>query len=124
MDHQQISNLEERMQVLEKKVDNTLDVLGEMNEELKKLNRGIYGDKDNKTPGLIERQEADEKKLEDLEKRVFGIEENNKKGNIKKDIVDSFAQKSIKIFGIIMMIYLLLKDVVGVDTLIELILGK
>ena len=41
-------------------------------QSLAKLDRGVYGDKDNKTPGLIDRQIEDEK-------RIAALEEANKK---------------------------------------------
>lgn len=119
-----IDKLEKRMEILEGKVDNTLEVLGEMNEELKKLNRGIYGDKDNKTAGLIERQEADERQLRNLEDRVSDIEKVKTVEKVKKDTVGSILEKALKVFGVIMMIYLVLKNVIGLDTLVDLIFKK
>lgn len=118
---QQIANLELRINDIETNLDTKLD---NINLELHRIGRGIYGDKDNKTTGLIERQELDEKRLKDLEKRVIDIEEKLKVDVIKKDTVGIITSKAIKIFGVIMMAYLVLKNVVGVDTLIEIFLKK
>jgi hypothetical protein len=104
-----------------------------MNEELKRLNRGIYGDKDNQTDGLIDRQRIDERRLMDLEDRVKNIEKNfsdkvsNIEGNIKQeDIKKTTTQellKKLKEWGIVILIgFLILKDIIGVDSLLEVFL--
>lgn len=41
-----------------------------MKVSIEKIDRGVYGDKDNKTPGLIDRQDSDEKRIAVLEKNM------------------------------------------------------
>ncbi len=111
---EQISNLEQRIDTIEANLESKLD---EINDGLKNISRGIYGDPENKATGLIE-------KLMALEKRVQDIEKKQEVEVIKKDTIGVISSKAVKIFGIIMMIYLIFKNVVGVDTIIELFLRK
>jgi hypothetical protein len=39
----------------------------EMRGDMAVLKRGMYGDKDNRVKGLLERQDADEKRMDDIE---------------------------------------------------------
>ncbi len=108
-----------------------LELMGAMNEELKRLNRGLYGDKDNQTKGLIERQQDDEKRLLDLEKRVADIEKTfvkdiseikdiNKISDVKKNTVREVLVV-IKEWGfVILVIMLILKDTLKVDSLLDI----
>lgn len=130
---EQINKLEERIEKIEERMSDQYDILSSMNEELKRINRGIYGDKDNQTDGLIDRQRIDEKRLLELEDRVKNIEKNiNEKvagieGNIKQeDIKKTTTQellKKIKEWGVVIIIgFLILKDIIGVDSLLEVFL--
>lgn len=49
------------------KLDTILSHLKKQGEDIDRINRGLYGDPDNKTPGLIERQLQDEQRLKKLE---------------------------------------------------------
>ena len=43
--------------------------LGVMEEKVDNIDRGMYGDKVNKQPGLLDRQELDEKRLSKIESK-------------------------------------------------------
>jgi len=128
---EQINKLEGRIENIEEKMGSQLELMGAMNEELKRLNRGLYGDKDNQTKGLIERQQDDEKRLLDLEKRVADIEKTfvkdiseikdiNKTSDIKKNTVREVLVV-IKEWGfVILVIMLILKDTLKVDSLLDI----
>lgn len=43
-------------------------MLEKQGRDIERINRGLYGDSDNKLPGLIERQIEDERRIDKLEK--------------------------------------------------------
>lgn len=49
--------------------------LKEIKSEVRTIRLGLYGDKDNKIPGLIDRQERDEQKFKEVDKRLDRIEQ-------------------------------------------------
>lgn len=132
---EQINKLENRVKNIEETLSDQLDIMSSMNEELKKLNRGIYGDKENQTLGLIDRQHEDEKRLENLELRVNQIEKSltkevtdikdvSKTENIKS-LTRSEILKNLKEYGIVVLIaILILKDVIGFQSLLDFFLKK
>lgn len=74
--------LEERVEELDNGMKDILKVLGEMNEQLKTINSGLYGDIKNRTVGVIQKQE-------DLEKRMYAMEcdfKAEKEANIRINI--------------------------------------
>lgn len=132
---EQINKLEDRIESIEGKMGSQLELMGAMNEELKRLNRGLYGDKDNQTKGLIERQQDDEKRLLGLEIRVAEIEKAfvkdisdikdiNKIADVKKNTVKEVLVV-IKEWGIVILIALLiLKDTLKIDSLLDIFFKK
>lgn len=53
----------------DEKIDQILKLCEQHGRDIERINRGLYGDPDNKTPGLIERQFEDESRLNALEER-------------------------------------------------------
>lgn len=51
----------------EEKIDAILKHCEHQSKSIERLERGMYGDKDNKLPGLIDRQLSDEDRIEKLE---------------------------------------------------------
>lgn len=52
---------------LTQKLDLVLEKLSKQEKDIARINRGLYGDPDNETPGLIARQKMDEDRLQKLE---------------------------------------------------------
>lgn len=129
---EQINKLENRIKDIETSLEKQLDIMASMNEELKKITRGIYGDKENQTKGLIERQLDDEKKLLELEKRVGDLEskvikeyteikDDTKVEKIRKNTIIEVLKK-IKEYGVaILILMLVIKDIAGIDNLLQLL---
>lgn len=51
----------------DEKLDTCLKLLEKQGKDIERINRGLYGDPDNKLHGLIDRQIRDEKRIHDLE---------------------------------------------------------
>lgn len=68
---------------LEKEI---LDMLGQMNEKLKTIEVGLYGDEKNRQIGVIRRVEVLEKRMDDYEDAFIKEREINKTKNLKQDI--------------------------------------
>lgn len=129
---QQINNLDTRMKELEHKIDTLTNVMGEINDELKKIARGLYGDEANATIGLIARQLKDEERLKDLELKVEILQEqyeekiqkiqtNFKESDIKKKTTNELLDKIKKWAVIIGVIFLIAKEFIGLDSLGKLL---
>lgn len=139
MVEEKLTQLEERVGKLEQdlniKLSDISKFMSSLDEELKRMNRGIYGDKDNQTKGLMDRQLEDEKRFSNLEKRVDAVYNRlldevgniNLKSNIdgvKKETTQDLLKK-LRDWGVTILIgFLILKDVVGIETLMEIFLRK
>lgn len=51
----------------EEKIDCILKLCEKQGKDIERINRGLYGDPDNKLPGLIDRQISDETRIKNLE---------------------------------------------------------
>lgn len=51
----------------EEKIDCILKLCEKQGKDIERINRGLYGDPDNKLPGLIDRQISDEGRIQKLE---------------------------------------------------------
>ena len=92
----------------QKEFNHNLDV------EIQKISRGLYGDEHNLNKGLIER-------LNELEKRVYELEEDSDTKEIKENTVSKVFAVTWKVTASTIMVWLTLKQVIGVDTLFNLI---
>lgn len=92
----------------QKEFNHNLDV------EIQKISRGLYGDEHNQNKGLIER-------LTELEKRVNDLETDSETEEIKDNTVSKVFSTTWKVTASIIMVWLTLKQVVGVDTIFNLI---
>ena len=117
----QIKGLDSRMKELEEKIDALTHAMGEVKDELKKVSRGLYGDEDNATLGLIARQIKDEERLRELETKVLALEKNFKEGLIKKKTTNEFVDKLKKWAIILGVVFLIAKEFIGLDSLGNLI---
>ncbi len=85
-----VLKLEQEMEKLNDSLVSIEDILAKLNENIKKLNIGIYGDKENDHIGVIERQRQLEDRIFQLETKLRNQESNNKKqeaiDNAKKDL--------------------------------------
>lgn len=127
-----MKNLEDRIESIEKQFGSQIEIMSSINEEMKRISRGLYGDKDNQTKGLIDRQREDEERLANLEARIADIEktwngeistlkEKQATEVLKKDTLMDLVKK-VKDWAItILIITLVLKNVVSIDFLLELI---
>jgi hypothetical protein len=114
-----------KIATLEIKVDGLYDKLEEFENSQKKFNthlegeihkisRGLYGDEQNQNKGLIDR-------LIEVEKRVSELEDDSDTKEIKENTVSKVFAVTWKITASIIMIWLTFKQVVGVDSLLNLI---
>jgi hypothetical protein len=110
-------SLKKDIQKLEKDVGNILSVLESMNTRLDRINTGLYGDEDNGIPGFIKRITSLEKEIEDIKKI-------NNDQDIAIKAKGGLMDKLIKIAGGVAFAYLILKDVIGIDSIFELFLRK
>lgn len=85
-----------------------------LDEQIQKISRGLYGDEQNQNKGLIER-------LNELEKRVNYLENDSETKEIKENTVSKVFAITWKVTASIIMVWLTLKQVIGVDTLLNLI---
>lgn len=92
----------------QKEFNHNLDV------EIQKISRGLYGDEHNQNKGLIER-------LNELEKRVNDLESDSETEEIKENTVSKVFATTWKVTASTIMVWLTLKQVIGVDTLLNLI---
>jgi len=53
--------------------------LKEIKSEVRTIRLGLYGDKVNKIPGLIDRQESNEQKFKEVDKRLDSVEQRQNK---------------------------------------------
>lgn len=119
----QTPNLDARMKDLEGKIDTLTEVMVQMNEELKKIARGLYGDEANNTEGLIARQLKDEEKIKSLENRVKDLEQLFKDSLLKKRENNQLLDK-VKKWAIITGIVILgAKETVGFDAIAKFIVS-
>lgn len=80
-----MNELDQEVKQLSQKVDNTMEVLGSMNEKLKKLDvieQGIFGDPKLDYPGILKTITVQEQKIRELEEKVFQIEKKNNEQDI------------------------------------------
>jgi len=114
-----------KIAALEIKVDGLYDKLEEFENSQKKFNtqlegeihkisRGLYGDEENQNKGLIDR-------LIELEKRVSELEDDSDTQEIKENTVSKVFATTWKVTATIIMIWLTFKQVIGVDSLLNLI---
>jgi predicted nuclease with TOPRIM domain len=74
-----VLKLEQEMEKLNDSLVSIEDILAKLNENIKKLNIGIYGDKENDHIGVIERQRQLEDRIFQLEKKLRNQEDNDRK---------------------------------------------
>jgi hypothetical protein len=55
-------------------IDSIAKDLRQIKEDVRTIRLGLYGDKDNRIPGLIDRQDDDEKKFLEVERRLEVVE--------------------------------------------------
>ena len=82
--------------------------------DVQKIARGLYGDEHNQSKGMINR-------LVDLEERVKDLEKTNKVDEIKDNTLGKLFSAVWKTTAIIVMVWLTFKQVIGVDVLLGLI---
>lgn len=82
--------------------------------DVQKIARGLYGDEHNQSKGMIDR-------LVDLEERVKDLEKTNKVDEIKENTLSKLFHVVWKTSAIVIMIWLTFKQVIGVDVLLGLI---
>lgn len=109
---------------LEKDVNEIKDLLKSMSSDMKKINIGLYGDEDNDVIGLIKERKLINDKIAALEKKIENIEKINSDQDIAIKAKGGLMDKLIKIAGGVAFAYLMLKDVIGVDSIFEILLKR
>lgn len=114
---QEITELKTDMSEIKDKIADVYDILAQVNENIKMISIGLYGDEKNDHTGIIEKHRLLESKIKDLETRISQID----KKNIEQDILLG-AKKNIwsKILEYVKwagLIYLVIKGVFGIDSL-------
>lgn len=82
--------------------------------DVHKISRGLYGDEHNQNKGIIER-------LIDLEEKVKDLEKDKKNNEIKENTLSKVFNYTWKASASIIMVWLTLKQVIGVDVLLNLV---
>lgn len=114
---EQINKLESTVGEIKSKLDGLHDILARLNENIKTMNVGLYGDEKNNHIGVIERQKMLEDKISFLERKIVEIEKINKE---QDTLIKAKKNVFMMIFeGVkwISLIYLVAKGVFGFDSL-------
>jgi len=93
---------------------------------VKQMNFGLYGDEVNDHPGLIKKQRILEEEIEKVKKVVNELKDEIDQKDIKESTKDKvndrwvyWGKKAIEIAIQVIVIYAVLKGVVGVDALLK-----
>jgi hypothetical protein len=92
MEDKRIDQIEKEMEAINKSLADITDILGKLNENVKKVSFGLYGDKDNDQIGIIEKQRSLENRILDIEKRLAANDLVNEKQNAAID-----AERDLKV---------------------------
>ena len=117
---EQIAKMEKEISDVNEKVDTILQLVKEMN-------IGIYGDAKNRHRGVIDKQNDLEGEIDDIRKQIFEINkrtddrdlEVKTKITFKSELIEGFKE-TFKFCIKAVIIYLILKGVLGPDTLLKL----
>lgn len=114
---QHIGQLDMDVQEIKKKLTDFYDILAEVNENIKTISTGLYGDEKNNHKGIISKYESLDAKIKELETKIVEIQTKNIEQDLllktKKNIWTQILEY-IKWAGLI---YLVTKGVFGVDSL-------
>jgi len=93
---------------------------------VKQMNFGLYGDEVNDHPGLIKKQRMLEEEIEGLKKTVSELKDKIDEKDIKESTKDKvndrwvyWGKKAIDLAIQIIVIYAVVKGIVGVDALLK-----
>lgn len=110
--------MDERISQVEKKVDGLIEQLDKfeavVEEQLSKISRGLYGDEQNESKGMI-------KRLSDVEMRVNQLEGKDKKVELTVNIFERFFYYGWRTCAIILLIILIIKGILGPEALLKLL---
>lgn len=120
-----IDHLDQEVKEVKNKVEDTLEVLGHINEKLKKLEvieQGIFGNEKLEYPGIIKTIATQQTKIDILEKKILEIEKLNREYDL---IINTRSKANSMWFGwgkmaiqtIVqaIIIYLILKGFISAD---------
>jgi len=112
-----IEKLDMDVREIKEKLDGVYNILGQVNESLKTLNLGLYGDEKNNYPGVIKRQETLEQKLSRLEKEIEDIHKKNKEQDVALQTKKNIWLQGLDAIKWGALVYLVIKNAFGVDSL-------
>ena len=112
-----IEKLEMDVNEIKAKLDGVYNILAQVNESLKTLNLGLYGDEKNNHPGVIKKQETLEQKIALLEQKIKDIEAVNERQEIALKTKKNIWIQGLDFIKWGALIYLVVKNAFGVDSL-------
>lgn len=110
--------MDERISQVERKVDDLMEKLESfettVEAQLSKISRGLYGDEDNESKGMI-------KRLGDVETRVKDLEIKDKKEEVTITIFEKVFYYGWRVCAMILLIILIIKGILGPEALLKLL---
>lgn len=126
----QIMALETRVEKIEGKLDSQWEVLGQINEKLKKLDTietGLFGNEIIGHEGVIKKQADLQHQIDSLVKKIEHIEQKNRDQDLEIGAKNSVKNRWIEIGKMIAQIVIqtvaiiaILKGIMGVDALLKI----
>lgn len=116
--------LQENITRLESDVTAIRETMEKFGKKLDSIYIGLYGDEDNDILGLIKERKLTNKRIETIEQEIRDIKKVNEDQDLALKVKGNLTEKLIKWAGIIAFGYLVLKDVIGIDSIFEILIRK
>lgn len=113
----EIEKLDMDVREIKEKLDGVYNILAQVNESLKTLNLGLYGDEKNNHPGVIKKQESLEQKIALLEQKIKDIEIVNDRQEIALKTKKGVWSLGLEVIKYAAVLYLVAKGIFGFDNL-------
>lgn len=117
METAKIDRLEMDVTEIKQKLNDLYDILAQVNETMKTMNAGLYGDEKNNHPGVIERQREIEKEIVLLKQEIAGIHTKNREQDLALKTKKNYLSLGFEIVKYAALIYLVAKGIFGFDNL-------
>lgn len=126
---QQFMALETRVEKIEGKLDSQWEVLGQINEKLKKLDTietGLFGNEVLGHDGVIKRQADLQRQIDSLNKKIEHIETVNREQDVAISAKNNYKNRWIEVGKMVAQILIqtiaiiaILKGIMGIDTFLK-----
>lgn len=114
---QEITELKTDMSEIKDKIADVYDILAQVNENIKMISIGLYGDEKNDHTGIIKKHKLLEDKITELERRITQIDKTNLEQDILLGAKKNIWSKILEYVKWAGLIYLVMKGVFGIDSL-------